>query len=368
MDSKQIVKNGVLMAKLTEYFSANPDKESVVIRAETGGPQKTFWRAVRQESNRFKITEVNTVSDSYVFELNGIQESAYQDLLDAFLDATTQEHDPARIQRAARVMQTKFAQLKSPEEQARANNLLAAISAVSSANRAVAATRKSSALGRQIGAKESKIREAPQAVSPNARKASTIFMQAMSSFDHNQMSSALRQINALLPGVQDPQDRENMGKMIGALTGAVDNSTAGGGSPITLQKRPVVSPQAQANNPIINKAHKIVTGAPPKAKLLATESAEFVAASSEFTAALTPPFSHDKLQRAYIKVNMLRRKVTDPDEQYNLNLMSRELSRLSDDVKSARPSKPDATALNTGRSHFGKRLREDQKKKRAVKS
>jgi len=68
MDTKQLVKNKILLNKVAEYFAKHPKKESVVVRADFG-ESKIFWRAVRESFNKFAITEVKTVTDSFIFEI-----------------------------------------------------------------------------------------------------------------------------------------------------------------------------------------------------------------------------------------------------------------------------------------------------------
>jgi transcriptional regulatory protein LevR len=65
---KKLVKNKILLNKVAEYFTKHPKKESVVVRADFG-ESKVFWRAVREDFNKFAITEVKTVTDSFVFEI-----------------------------------------------------------------------------------------------------------------------------------------------------------------------------------------------------------------------------------------------------------------------------------------------------------
>ncbi|HEU5118864.1 MAG TPA: hypothetical protein VFT74_19885 [Isosphaeraceae bacterium] len=64
--------------------------------------------------------------------------------------------------------------------------------------------------------------------------ASKVFMGAMSSLgDHNKLSQAHKQLSGMVGQVTDPTEKQQLGSMIGALTGAVDVSTKGAGKPTT---------------------------------------------------------------------------------------------------------------------------------------
>jgi hypothetical protein len=78
---------------------------------------------------------------------------------------------------------------------------------------------------------------APQQESKTIKEASVeftnmskTFMDAMSNLgDHNKLSQVLRDLNSKISRVTDSDEKQQIGSMIGALTGAVDVSTAGGG-------------------------------------------------------------------------------------------------------------------------------------------
>jgi transcriptional regulatory protein LevR len=68
MKPKQIVKSKVLLNKVADYFATHPTKESVVVKVDLG-ESKVYWRAVRESPNRISVTEVKTVTESFVFEV-----------------------------------------------------------------------------------------------------------------------------------------------------------------------------------------------------------------------------------------------------------------------------------------------------------
>lgn len=61
------IKKDLLRRKINEYFSKNPQRQSVIIRANIGDSSKTIWRVVR-EGKRYNITEVITVKENFLFE------------------------------------------------------------------------------------------------------------------------------------------------------------------------------------------------------------------------------------------------------------------------------------------------------------
>ena len=61
---KQAVREKLLGQKLTEYFSANPSKKTVVMRANIG-EGNVYWRATKEGTNVFKVTEVTTKEESF---------------------------------------------------------------------------------------------------------------------------------------------------------------------------------------------------------------------------------------------------------------------------------------------------------------
>ncbi len=69
MTNQQLVKNKVLLNKIAEYFAKHPKKQSVVVRTTLGEGSKVYWRAIREAKNRFSITEVKTVTESFIFEV-----------------------------------------------------------------------------------------------------------------------------------------------------------------------------------------------------------------------------------------------------------------------------------------------------------
>lgn len=66
---------------------------------------------------------------------------------------------------------------------------------------------------------------------------SKAFLDAMSDLsDHGKLSKTLRDANNAVGRITDPTEKQNLGAMIGALTGAVDVTTAGGGGPKPLAR------------------------------------------------------------------------------------------------------------------------------------
>jgi len=68
MNTKQVVRNNMLLRKIAEYFAKNPSKKTVVVKASLG-ESKVYWKAVRESRTTFRIVEVNTTTDSYIFEI-----------------------------------------------------------------------------------------------------------------------------------------------------------------------------------------------------------------------------------------------------------------------------------------------------------
>jgi len=66
MNPKEIVKKDLLRRKINEYFSKNPNSNSVIIRADVGD-MKTHWKVVK-EGKDFNIIEVNTNTKKFIFE------------------------------------------------------------------------------------------------------------------------------------------------------------------------------------------------------------------------------------------------------------------------------------------------------------
>lgn len=67
MEKKDIVKKYLLKRKIEEFFSKNPTATSVIIEANISGPVKTAWK-VEVKNKKYKITEVKTIKEEYVFE------------------------------------------------------------------------------------------------------------------------------------------------------------------------------------------------------------------------------------------------------------------------------------------------------------
>lgn len=67
MEKKDIVKKYLLKRKIEEFFSKNPTATSVIIEAAISGPVKTAWK-VEVKNKQYKITEVQTIKEEYVFE------------------------------------------------------------------------------------------------------------------------------------------------------------------------------------------------------------------------------------------------------------------------------------------------------------
>lgn len=68
MNNTEVVKNSIIVNKISEYFAKNPDKTSVVVKADLG-ENKLFWRAVREGVSTFRVTEVKTSTSSFMCEV-----------------------------------------------------------------------------------------------------------------------------------------------------------------------------------------------------------------------------------------------------------------------------------------------------------
>src|SRR3990167_395452 len=74
--------------------------------------------------------------------------------------------------------------------------------------------------------------------SPAFASVSKDFMDAMSTFDHNKLSRALKSLETNISKTKDPKEIEHLGKMSGVLTGLVDKTT--GQSSLTRRTESVI--------------------------------------------------------------------------------------------------------------------------------
>jgi hypothetical protein len=280
-----MVKNRMLLGKITEYFSKNSDRNSVVLKANLGG-RNIFWRAIRESTNQFRIVEVSTSTTSFLFEVE------------------------TGKQKAIKEASAEFSQI------------------------------------------------------------SKAYMAAMDSPDQAAKSQAVKQIYQLAPKVKDPKEIEQTSAILDDLSAQTDKTTnpSSFGSPAA----------AQAGKPPVHKfppppARKFPPPPARKEAKLAENSQQFKTCSSEFLAAMTPPFDHAKLSLALKKVNSLIGQITDPVERDQAGIMMGELTNLVDKTTAGGgskfntppPKKPGGTGgpagtggLNSGRTRSGRRLSE----------
>lgn len=272
--NNNIVKKDLLRRKINEYFSKNPSAKMVIIKADVGG-NKTHWK-VTKEGKSFKVVEVNTVKEEYIFEAPAAAQTSVGREKKPF------EYDPdqkpgmtppkggtvAPGQEPQKKMPGWVGQAgkKDPKDPAVTpqqsmgqwdpNNPTGAFARLVKSvgmNKAMLGMpdmelKKHFGLSKQslkaqsgkdpVGqarAKRLGMKPYGEGVvnegSPEFGRASTMFTQAMTPpFDHAKQSRALKDINAMLPAVKDATERNQVGAMIGALTSMVDSTTAGGGS------------------------------------------------------------------------------------------------------------------------------------------
>jgi len=90
--------------------------------------------------------------------------------------------------------------------------------------------------------KKNMAEEPARRASPEFSRISTEFREAMENLgDHAKLSQTLKNANQMISKLSVPFEKQQVGNMIGALTGAVDASTQGGGSPLQMRK-PAASP------------------------------------------------------------------------------------------------------------------------------
>ncbi len=393
MNYADIVKNRVIMNKITEYFKANPTKRSVVVKAAVDENTKTYWRAVRQESNKFKVTEVKTATDTYMLQLaeSVVRESspAFSDLSKAFMDAVSGPGDYSQYSNALSLMTTKQSQLQDPKEQQRADAMLQNLSALA----------KSTRVANKIGAsqREARLREAPLKGSPEYQQASTLFSKAMSSMDHSQLSSTLKHMNQMAAKISDPFEKQQFGAMIGGLTGAVDATTAGGGAAVaskggtktkgngffqgqdkkmgsgaiganppaaSAQKPAGAYPPAPRKIPTMVKSKRPMNTSRSRSGKVVRESQQLGQASTLFMQAMTPPFDHVKLSYVLKQLNQLVGQIQDPSDRQQMGAMIGTLTGMVDATTAGGGSA--VTTRGLQKSHlarFGSVMSEAEKKK-----
>lgn len=389
------------MNKITEYFQSNPTKESVIVKSAADNKSKVFWRAVREGANRFKITEVSTNTDTFMFQIAETS-SAFNDLSKAFMDAVSSPSNPAALTNALKLMGTKQGMLDDPGEQQRADAMLSNLSAL--AKSSSVATKLKKPMGASSASQiegEGLVQEAP--ASPAFQKASTLFTNSIGTFDHNAMSSALKQMNALVSQITDPVERNNFGTMMGGLTSAIDSSTAGGGNAVDMKNAPkttkpsgifqnqgggqhkVDDPDAgmtlsRNGSPLTNKKPNPQAPKPrklpvqTKGKLNTShtrsgrslrESTEFQRASTLFMQVMAPPFDHNKLSTALRQINQMVGSVKDDAERQNMGVMLGTLTNLVDATTAGGGSPTNmrgggggSARLTTARTRSGKAVHE----------
>lgn len=325
MNNKQIVKNRVLVRKISEYFQKHPEKDSVVLNANLG-ESKLFWKAVREGHNKFKITEVNTSTSNFMFEVRTpLRETSapFGDISKSFMDTVSNRPDPKDIQNTIRVLNAKAVMLQDPAERDRAGNMIASLTALASAGRlnskmktGPSATSSNTAPGSMPGTsgtppspfkREASIHEAPQA-SFAFTAASAAFMKAIQPPpDHNRLNTGFKTINQLLTKISDPSEKAQVGSMIGTLTQMVDATTAGAGA--SAQKGKAAAGPSAAKGPFYKESR------------LYEASQAFAKASQEFMHGMTPPFDHVRLSQALKTCNQLLAQVTDQNERSQLGML-----------------------------------------------
>lgn len=395
MRNNEIVKNALLIRKLTEYFSANPKKESVVIRA-ADGDRKLFWRAERSGNSNFRITEVNTKTKSFVAEINSdrkgtalnpngampisdrtpihhpLEESSPQftDLSKAFMDAVGGPPNQAKMQNALKLMQVKAASIKDQGEKQRADNMIANISALANASRVNQKLNppqqpaqgappnngmpQQPALGKPTG--ESRKRSLREAASSEFGKASHVFVAAMTPpLMHDKVASAFKQLQALGPAMKEPQEAEQLGLMVHQLAQAADATSPArrldplrGKNNLNMKREPPPLPQkpGKTEKKPEPEAEKEKEEQPTEG-LVTEGSSQFGQASQQFVAAMTPPFDHAKLSTALKKLNQMIGQITDPAEKNQMGMMIGELTGMVDKTTAGGGSKLNTPAAPT---------------------
>lgn len=132
MNARSLVKNKLLLKKVSEYFAKHPEKNSVTLRANLG-EQEVFWKAVR-ENNDFAIVEVKTETKTFNIK-NSVTEAAspaFADVSRAFMDLLSKPYQHSDVENSKRIIKTKVLQIKAPDEQERANNMLSYLNNLSS--------------------------------------------------------------------------------------------------------------------------------------------------------------------------------------------------------------------------------------------
>lgn len=260
-DHKKIVKNSLLLNKITEYFAKNPQRNSVVVKAAIDG-NKVFWRAVREGASKFRITEVNTSTNSFLFEIDSDKKGsasspngampidklpkkslseaspAYGQISKMVVDAIASP-DPSAVSKAIKQISALSAKITDKHE---AEQVAAILDYLGDEERKTSRHASfSNALKTGTPAKPAEAKKITEA-SQQFGQASREFVAAMTPpLDHNKLSLALKKINGLVGQITDPFEREQIGGLMGILTQAVDSTTAGGGSKFdtgTAAKKP----------------------------------------------------------------------------------------------------------------------------------
>ncbi len=352
MNSRDIVKSKLLETKIKEYFTKNPSKQSAIFKA-TLGDRQLFWKAIRENANTVKITEVKTDTKSYIVEVNapiGETSAPYNDISRSFMDAVAAPPNPSNLQNVIRSLNAKALMLTDPTERERANNLLANLNAMASSTRAASKIKGTAgnlgSTGTTVsnmgistlakGRAESVTQEAgPVKSSPAFSAASSAFTQALAPpFDHVKLASTLNKLNSLVGQITDPTERQNMGMMIGQLTHMVDATTQGGGARVNVQG----PPKGGTPGGLPPKEGKLYENAP-------FTSPPFKYASKIFTKTLMDPAG---AQQAANAIQQVAGKVTDPQEKEQIIYMISHLMTLMNAAQPGTTSVQPAAQPTTG--------------------
>lgn len=214
-DAENIIKKDLLRKKLTEFFAKNKDRNSVIVSTNIGS-NKTLWKATKLANKKIHVIEVNSSKEKYFF----------------------QDQEKDKPEEAAII---KSADKENPLEKAK--KILQALPA--EALQKLIQTNPQ--LAKFLSKTKEKISETDTVTeaSVDFANATKTFMDAMSNLaDHNKLSAAHRQLNTMISKVTNPEEKQQLGSMIGALTGAVDASTKGGGK-VSVTSQPTSSMSMQ---------------------------------------------------------------------------------------------------------------------------
>lgn len=200
-DPENIIKKDLLRKKLMEFFSQNKNRTSVIMSTNIGS-KKTLWKATKLPNKQIHVIEVNSSKEKFFFK---DEEDKKKDET-AIVKSAEKEENP--LDKAKKILQALPPAVLQKLIQTNPK------------------------LSKFLSNSKEKISESEtlSEASVDFANATKMFMDAMANLaDHNKLSAAHRQLNTMITKITNPDEKQQLGSMIGALIGAVDASTKGGG-------------------------------------------------------------------------------------------------------------------------------------------